>query len=522
MASDTPSNSRTALVVDDSPTMRAYLGVALQARGYDVTECGSAEEAWDLFLSEYYQIILLDLMLPGMDGLELCRRIRASERGEHVAIVIVTGREEAGDFEAIMEAGADDYLPKSMDTELLAVRLRIAEQHAQDHTLRMRARDEMHRATQHAKSLVELSPSAIFTVDLDRRIQAWNRRAEEITGYAPQEMIGRECTLFARYPCTDRCGLFSGEVLKPVFGSECVIETRDGGRRIIAKNVDVLRDERGQISGGIETFEDITERERAVRTLRRAHDRMKRDLDAAARTQRSLLPLQFVRYGGVDIAYRFRPCDELAGDMLNVVPVDERYVRVYVLDVSGHGVESALHSVTLNHLLVASRQGQSADEMLVCTEPCEVATALNVQFQLDGNGQYFTLLYGIIDTTERTFRYVCAGHPGPVYVPKLGSARILDTPSYPIGFVSDPCYEEETIALHVGDRLYLCTDGIKEAFDEDGRLFGNEGVLRSTEAGRTADLDGSLRQVIDAVAAHCGNLGASDDIALLGIELGAG
>src|SRR6185436_9493457 len=85
--------------------------------------------------------------------------------------------------------------------------------------------------------------------------------------------------------------------------------------------------------------------------LAQANDRMSRDLKAAAKIQETFLPRQTPCIPGTDFAWSYRPCDELAGDGLNVIPLGAGKVGLYVLDVSGHGVASALLSVALSRLL---------------------------------------------------------------------------------------------------------------------------------------------------------------------------
>jgi PAS domain S-box-containing protein len=132
-----------------------------------------------------------------------------------------------------------------------------------DITERKERERELRYAKEQAELLYRLVPSAIFTVDRARRITSWNNKAQEITGYSYKEALGRECFLFAKSPCTDRCGLYSADVEKPVIGRICTIATKSGQERIISKNVDLLKDVSGEVIGGIESFEDITERRRA-------------------------------------------------------------------------------------------------------------------------------------------------------------------------------------------------------------------------------------------------------------------
>ncbi len=119
--------------------------------------------------------------------------------------------------------------------------------------------------------LFQSTPSAIFTVDTDKRITSFNRKAEEITGYPAEEMLGKTCLDFAFDPCREECGLYDPEVPKPVIGRECRIRRKDGEIRFISKNVDYLRGPDGEVIGGIESFEDITDRRRAEEELKRVN-----------------------------------------------------------------------------------------------------------------------------------------------------------------------------------------------------------------------------------------------------------
>ena len=151
--------------------------------------------------------------------------------------------------------------------------------------------------------------------------------------------------------------------------------------------------------------------------LAKANDRMSRDLKAAAKIQETLLPREVPRVPGVDFAWIYQPCDELAGDGLNIIPLGDGKVGLYVLDVSGHGVAAALLSVTLSRLLsppsepssILIQKGDVGDAFDI-TPPAEVAARLNRLFPFDpATGQFATMVYGILDTAIGEFRYVSAG-----------------------------------------------------------------------------------------------------------------
>ena len=124
------------------------------------------------------------------------------------------------------------------------------------------AEKELRRAKEYAEFVFKSTPSAIFTADINRIITSWNNKAEEITGYCAQEIIGKQCTFFSESRCKEKCSIFSSEIEKPFFRRECTIRRKDGKIIIVSMNGDLLKDEDGNIIGGIESLEDITGRKR--------------------------------------------------------------------------------------------------------------------------------------------------------------------------------------------------------------------------------------------------------------------
>ena len=131
------------LVVDDSSSMRGLLTELLCERGHEVTSVASAEEALEVLARRRFQLMLVDWTLPGMSGLDLCRRVRSESGGEDAFILVVTGRNKAEDLTAALDAGASDYLSKPVDPEILSTRLLIAERAIEEGARRRAERREM-------------------------------------------------------------------------------------------------------------------------------------------------------------------------------------------------------------------------------------------------------------------------------------------------------------------------------------------------------------------------------------------
>ena len=134
------------LLVEDDPDLRRMIQDLLVPHGYDVAAFGDAEAAWEADQVETFPLIILDWLLPGADGLELCRRIRNTRDGEDRVILVMTARDRPEDLMAVLHAGADDYLPKPFDVRSLQVRLSIAKRRVHGNAERRRAIEALLRA----------------------------------------------------------------------------------------------------------------------------------------------------------------------------------------------------------------------------------------------------------------------------------------------------------------------------------------------------------------------------------------
>jgi sigma-B regulation protein RsbU (phosphoserine phosphatase) len=152
--------------------------------------------------------------------------------------------------------------------------------------------------------------------------------------------------------------------------------------------------------------------------------------------------------------------------------------------------------------------------------PAEVAAELNRRFPMDPEtSQFFTLLYGLLDRQTHEFRYVSAGHPGPAYLPRGAGAMAPVAGGLPIGVGADSAYEERVLPLVRGDRLYLYSDGIPEAFGADGKQFGTRRLLDFLDADRGVPLRQSVSGLVTAVEQWCGATSPRDDISVLAVEI---
>ncbi|MGH9343171.1 MAG: response regulator transcription factor, partial [Terriglobia bacterium] len=114
------------LVVDDEPQIRRVLRTALTANGYEVSDARSGEEAVETLRNAPFDLVLLDMNLPGLDGVGACRALRESRSDSELAIIMLTVRGAEKDKVKALDAGADDYVTKPFSTPELLARIRAA------------------------------------------------------------------------------------------------------------------------------------------------------------------------------------------------------------------------------------------------------------------------------------------------------------------------------------------------------------------------------------------------------------
>jgi len=400
MNPSTADQSDVVLLVDDDPSNLAVLRETLKSQPYRLLMAKSGEQAQAIAIKAKPALVLLDIMMPGIDGFETCRRLKEQPETADAAVIFLSALDDAKDKVRGLELGAVDFISKPFD---------------------------------------------------------------------PDEVIAR-------------------------------VETHLKIRRL----------ERS-----------LTRNNRA---LEDANARMRADLQAAARVQRSFLPRTVPQLEGIELQWRYRPCEELAGDYLNVIALGSRQIGMVVVDVCGHGVPSSLLAVQVARDLLADGRDSllasaGADSL---DSPAEVATRLNAMYPMDANaGLYFTFLYAVLDVVSNELRFVSAGNPGPVQVGIDGTVRVHDAPALPIGMFPDARYEDTVLVLDAGDRLYLHSDGLSEERDASGEMFGLERIGEILRARRGEPLASGLDALIDGAVAWLGSESIHDDIAIVAIELEA-
>lgn len=224
--------------------------------------------------------------------------------------------------------------------------------------------------------------------------------------------------------------------------------------------------------------------EEALDELKVAHDAIDKDLMQARKIQESLVPELTRDFGSSRVSLLLKPCGHIGGDLVGMFSPGVNRLGFYSIDVSGHGITSAMMTARLGSYLSSTYFEQNIamerrfNRFYALRQPEEVAASLNARLIADtGIEEYFTMVYAIVDLRSGLLKMVQAGHPHPLVLRKDGQAEFIGEGGVPIGLLPDIPYTQFETQLNPGDRLLLYSDGFTECRLSNGEMLEPEGLL---------------------------------------------
>jgi sigma-B regulation protein RsbU (phosphoserine phosphatase) len=241
---------------------------------------------------------------------------------------------------------------------------------------------------------------------------------------------------------------------------------------------------------------------------------MKRDLEIAREIQTWLVPSNPPEVPNAEVAFASRPQNSVAGDYYDAFyptkgAADGGKLMVVIADVAGKSIPAALLMATLQASL-RTIAGEGAPLGDLVTRLNRYASA----HSLEGR-RFTTAVLAEYETETRRMSYVNAGHNGPVLRRANGALEKLETGGLPLGIRPDAAYEIAAVDLRPGDALIFYTDGVVEAFNEEGKEFGEDRWLEAVRALPIGSAQESLQFLMRRVDEYVGGTRQSDDITCL-------
>jgi phosphoserine phosphatase RsbU/P len=385
------------LVVDDG-LERKLISNILKKYGYEVVEANNGEQGLEIALSLTPDLILLDILMPKLDGYEVYTLLQKDFRTAEIPVIFLTGMTGAEDKVKGLEMGAVDYITKPFDSGEVLARVRT---HIKVHTL--------------TKELLHIN----------------------------KELIEKQ-------------------------------------------------------------------------------NQLDDDLKAAALIQQSLLPRNIMRIENLDLAWLFNPCEHMGGDIFNILHLDEQHIAFYMIDVSGHGVPSALITVSITQMLqqqvdnYANNGCSTLHNTLL--RPSELLEILDREYPIERFDKYFTMAYLVLDIDNGNLTYSIAGHPPPVLLGVNGDIELLREGGTIIGLGGIVPFAEGRKQLCNGDKLIIYTDGVVERQNDLGEFYGEDRFYDLLKNGIRLSINTTVNNIFDDVIKFGSNSKLQDDITLLGFE----
>ena len=289
---------------------------------------------------------------------------------------------------------------------------------------------------------------------------------------------------------------------------------------------------RARISAGeriLRMERELTEKNRLVKStldeLQTLYDSLDNDLIEAKRLQQSLVRDRYHDFGLAEVSLMLQSSGHVGGDLVGMFPITATRIGIYGIDVSGHGVSSALMTARLAGHLSSSAPDQNvafrrlADGRYAIRPPSETLANLNTLILKEMETEhYFTMLLADVCFETGKVLMAQAGHPHPALQRADGQVKLLGQGGLPVGLIEGASYEDFEEYLAPGDRLMIHSDGIIECADQKGHLLGDDGLARLLTTLRQTHGMALLETLVWKLTEFAGDDDFSDDVSAVLLE----
>lgn len=503
------------LVADDNQANRALLRAYLNRLELPVLMAEDGEEALALYEQERPDIILMDLMMPKMDGFEAIRRIRALGGDRWVPIVIVSAMDAEYDVVRGLEAGADDYLNKPLSYQVFAAKMQNLARALEFQVSREEARQREAAVSDAVVDGIVTFDEAFRVVDANRSAagifggQAQDLRAEDVRSLVLDAAgAGRWDELFSRF-LVGQDGGFIGSLREQIgrrldgrrFPCEiCISELPVAERRLF-----------------IAVVRDIGERKRVERQLAENAGRLQQyhdEAEAEAELAKDIME-RHIRRDALEqsrVSHCVMPTHRFSGDI--VLAARSRNGKLYAMlaDATGHGLAAAMSGLAIVNDFYRAVENEMPLHAMVMLLNNALAELLPV-------GRFVSAGLVVLDQDSRNGSMWLGGVPDVLQIDEEG--RVLNrfvSDQLPLGIdvwkSSD--IHVRSLLWEKRSQLLLCSDGLIEAEGEGGVAFDYQGVQKALVGIEPGLRLGALRE---ALQEHLGMLAGHDDISMLLLDL---
>lgn len=502
------------LAVDDNKINLQILSVFLKKMGHTVILAEDGQQAVLRFEQERPDMVLLDIMMPVMDGFEAATVIRGLSTDRWIPIIFLSALSRDENLLKGLEAGGDDYMSKPVNFVVLEAKIRSVQKTLE---LQNQLREALHRAQVISDNVLE----AIFSVNERGIIQSCNQSAERMFGWTMEEMVGKNISIIMPEPHQTRHDSYIAKYLMgappSIIGLEREVEARrrDGSIFPAELGVNEVRLEAGaRLFVGV--MRDISERKRTEARLQESARQLKEYYEQTQSEQllaKRLMEKQLHREGLKDerLRYLLKPASSFSGDVVAASRSPSGKLYILVADATGHGLGAAISALPV---LAIFYRMTAHDNTL-----SELILELNQQLRESMPiGRFVAATLLCTDEANKTGEIWVGGMPEALLMDEWGRiSHRFAANNLPLGIVGNHelSTDPEMFSWESNSQLVLFSDGLTEATNQAGNQFGLDGLLKAMAHLPPGKRFDSIRQ---ALAEHLAGEAAQDDVSIMLVD----
>lgn len=501
------------LAVDDNRTNLHILQVFLKKLGHEVILAENGEEAVHRFEHDAPDLVLLDIMMPIMDGFEAARRIKATSTERWTPIIFLSALNRDENLVEGLDSGADDYLTKPINFVVLEAKLRSMQRAL---GMQQESIDSLRRVQAISDNVID----AIITINELGLIASVNRAAERIFGWRSDELLGQNIKMLMPEPYhSEHDGYLSnymGGKPAKIIGQEREVEAlrKNGERFPVTLGVtEVLLENKRMFIGVVR---DISEQKAAQQKLRENAGLLQAYYDQNQSEQQlamRLMEQQLHRKGLQDsrLHYKVIPAENFSGDVVAASRSPEGRFYALLADATGHGLTAAISVLPVLALFYRmTKLNRSVKEIIQ-----ELNLQLKESMPL---GRFVAATLLCLDEVQSNGEIWVGGTPEAFMFDRWGrTTRIFPSENLALGIVDNDFIECNPVQFswEKESQLVLCSDGLLEAANKEGIQFGAQGLAAA--AANTSPIT-RFSHIESALTRHLEGGVAADDISLMIID----
>lgn len=514
MLTDSQGSMLKVLAVDDNRTNLHILSVFLKKLGHEVLLAENGEDALRLYDLHHPDLVLLDIMMPVLDGFEVARRIKARMADTWVPIIFLSALNRDENLVEGLEAGGDDYLTKPLNFVVLEAKMRSMQRSLM---LQKRAIESSHRLQAISDSVLE----SIITIDTTGIIVSTNAATERIFGWKTEELIGRNISLLMPEPhCSQHQDYLKAYVAggpPHIIGFEREVEAvrKDGSPFPAELGVSEIRIDSTRLFIGV--IRDVTERKRTEKKLRENAEQLQSYYDTTQAEQHlamTLMEKQLHRKGLQDecLRYTVLPAAHFSGDIVAAARSDDGHSFYALLaDATGHGLAAAISVLPILTVFY---------QMAHLKRPVsEIIAELNFQLRESVPvGRFVAATLVCLDASSLQGEIWVGGTPKVLLFDRWGRLeQSFESTRLPLGIVANDQLGPSPVAFtwSAESQILLYSDGLIEAENPATAQFAEDGILNAITNTSPAK---RFENILTALAQHLDGQQARDDVSIMLID----